>query len=256
MACDSFTNKAVIFKNNGGNALVIILVLIALLAALTAVTMRSSNRSSGNMDVETARVQGEKLMRQAKSFENGISQMMAANQCGENEVSFANTIISRDYTNPNSPTSKKCNLFAMEGAGLSYNNPNSVVLDASLSTRSDFGEWVFTGSHCVLKIGSDDDDTCIDTEVALISIVPHVNLTTCIQINNLNNITNPSGSPPEESFDETALEFVGTYTAITDPELGETASGLPLIGHTTGCFKNTTGSWTNSYVFYHVLNAR
>jgi hypothetical protein len=256
MACNSFTNKAVIFKNNGGNALVIILVLIALLAALTAVAMRSSSRSSGNMDVESARIQGEKLMRLAKSYENGVARIMTANQCGENDVNFVNTTTTRSYTNAGSPSSKKCDLFSLEGAGLSYNDPNSVALDASLSARSDFGQWVFTASHCVLKIGSDDNNTCIDSEVALIAIVPHINLTTCLQINNLNNITNPLNSPPEESYDETAPEFTGDYTAITDPELGEGADGLPLEGHTTGCFQNTSGSWTNSYIFYHVLNAR
>ena len=256
MACNSFTNKAVIFKNNGGNALILILVLIALLAALSTVVMRSSSRSTSNMDVETARIQGEKLMRQAKAFESGIGQMMSANQCSENDVNFVNTITTRVYTNANSPSNKKCDLFALEGAGLTYNNPNTAILDSTQSARSDYGQWVFTASHCVLKIGSDDDDTCTDLEVALIAIVPHLNLTTCLQINNMNNITNPSGIPPEESYDETAPAFVGTYTAIADPELGEPASGLPLVGKTTGCFKNTSGSWSNSYVFYHILNAR
>lgn len=256
MAHELSHKKLSILKNSNGNALVLILVLIALLAALTTVAMRSSSRITSNMDVETARIQGEKLMRQAKSFESGIGQMMSANQCSGNDVNFVNATTTRVYTNANSPASKACDLFALEGAGLSYNNPNSVVLDSSQLARSDFGQWVFTASHCVLGLGSDDNNTCINSEIALIAIVPHINLTTCLQINNLNNITNPSGVPPEESYDETAPTFSGTYTAITDPELGETASGLPLVGHTTGCFKNTSGVWTNSYIFYHVLIAR
>lgn len=130
------------------------------------------------------------------------------------------------------------------------------MLDTSLSALADFGEWVFTASHCVLKVGSDDDNACVNSEIALIAIVPHINLSTCLQINNLNSINNPADAPPVESYDETAPEFTGTYTAIADPELGEGASGLPLVGHTTGCFQNNSGAWDESYVFYHVLNAR
>jgi type II secretory pathway pseudopilin PulG len=256
MTPHSLTKKTNILKKNDGNALVLILILIALLAALTTVAMRSSSRSSSNMDVETARIQSEKLMRQAKSFESGIGQLMSANQCSSNDVNFVNATTTRVYTNANSPVSKICDLFSLEGAGQTYSNPNSVILDASQSARSDYGQWVFTGSHCVLGIGSDDNNACVDSEIALIAIVPHVNLSTCLQINNMNGIENPSGAPPTESYDDTAPEFTGTYTAIGDPELGETASGLPLVGQTTGCFKNTSGAWSNSYIFYHVLNAR
>jgi hypothetical protein len=256
MADDSFTKKNDISQNNRGNALVIILVLIALLAAITAVAMRSSNRGSGNMDVETARIEAEKLMRQGKSYEYGVGQVMAANQCGENELSFVNSLTTRVYTNANSPSNKRCNLFSVEGAGLSYNPPNASILDTTKSTRDDYGEWVFTATHCVLKIGSDDDNTCDDNEIALIAILPHVTQLFCTQVNNLNNIDNPGDLPPEESYDETVDEFVGTYAAFSDPELGEGVDGLPLAGHTTGCFKNTSGAWTNSYIFYQILYAR
>ncbi len=69
-------------------------------------------------------------------------------------------------------------------------------------------------------------------------------------------VTNPSDAPPEESLDETAVTFAGTYTASTDPELGENVNGAPLQKHTTGCFKNTSGAWTGSYIFYHTLITR
>ena len=239
-----------------GNALIIILVLIGLLAALTGVAMKSSNRSTSNMDVEMARIQGEKLMRQAKNFESGLLQLMTVNQCSENEISFENTLTTRNYTNASAPTDHTCDLFHSSGAGLSYTNPNDVLFDTSRPAKSDFGQWVFTASHCVLKIGSDDDDACNNSEVALIAIVPHINLTTCLQINTMNGITNPAGAPPEESYDETSAEFTGTYVATTDPELGETAAGIPLVKHTTGCFENTSGAWTGSYIYYNILLSR
>lgn len=242
--------------NNRGNALVIILVLIALIAALTAVMMRSSNRSSSNMDKETARIQAEQIMRQAKGFENGVIQLTTVNQCSENDINFVNATTTRTYANTNSPVSKKCDLFSAEGAGITYANPNSVAFNTAFSTDSDYGQWVFTASHCVLGLGSDDDDMCNDKEVALMAITPHISLPVCLQINELNSIENTGGVPPTESFDETTDTFVGKFEAGSDPELGEGTSGINLKKHATGCFQNTSGGWANSYIFYHILIER
>lgn len=256
MQHSSHRKYAVKPQNNGGNALVIILVLIALIAALTAVTMRSSNRSSSNMDKETARMQAERLMRQAKGLESGVTQLMTVNQCSENDINFVNPTTTRTYTNTNSPSSKKCDLFKMEGAGLAYENPNPVILDTSFSSDTDYGQWVFTASHCVLGLGSDDNDACIDSEVALMALAPHISLPVCLQINEMNGIDNTGGVPPVESFDSTTDNFVGKFEADTDPELGEGGGGVNLIKHATGCFRDTSGGWTNSYIFYHILIER
>jgi hypothetical protein len=129
-------------------------------------------------------------------------------------------------------------------------------LDSALSSKTDYGQWVFSASHCVLGIGSDDDNTCLNSEVALIAIVPHINLSTCLQINSMNGITNPSGAPPTESFDETSATFTGSYTATSDPELGEGANGTPLKKHPVGCFQNNSGTWANSYIFYSIIYTR
>lgn len=242
--------------DSAGNALMIVLILIILLAALTAVVMRSSNRASTNISTETARMQAEKLIRQAKGLETAIQRLTSVNRCSENEVSFVNTTTTRDYTNAQAPTDHHCDLFHGDGAGMSYTNPDAAALDSSLSALSDYGQFVFTAGHCVLGLGSNDDAMCNDSEVALLAVVPHINLPTCLQINRLMSVTNPSDAPPEESLDETAATFTGTYTASTDPELGENVNGAPLQKHTTGCFKNTSGAWTGSYIFYHTLITR
>lgn len=243
-------------QNNQGNALVIILVMIALIAAVTAVSMRSSNRSSNNMDKETARIQAEALMRQAKSLESAVTQLMTVNQCSENDLNFSNPTTSRVYTNINSPADKRCDIFSMEGAGLTYTNPNNVIFDPNFSGDSDYGQWVFTGSHCILGLGSDDDNVCNSKEVALIALVLHINLSVCLQINELNGIENTGGLPPSDSFDGIGSPFNGQFLATFDPEIGEGASGAKLIKHATGCIESTSGAWGNSYVFYHTLLIR
>jgi hypothetical protein len=256
MQHNSHQKNALKQQNSHGNALVIILVMIALIAALTAVTMRSSNRSSGNMDKENARIQAEKLMRQAKGFESGVVQIMSANLCSENDINFLNTITARNYTNSNSPANKKCNLFSLEGAGLAYANPNNSIFDSGFSSNSDYGQWVFTATHCVLGLRADDNITCDDNEVALMAIVPTVTLPVYLQINELNGIANTGGVPPSESFDSTTSTFTGRFQAASDPELGEGATGVNLMKHATGCFQNTSGSWNNGYTFYHTLLVR
>ncbi len=239
-----------------GNAIIIILVMIALLAALTAVAMRSSNRTASNMDSETARMQAEKLMRAAKTMESGVQTLLTVNHCSENELSFQNTGTTRNYTNAATPTDNHCKIFDLAGAGLAYTTPDEAALDGSLSAYSDYGQWVVTGTQCLLGLGSDNNDTCTNSELALIYSVPFVSLPVCLQINNLNNITNPSGAPPTEDFNSATTPFIGSFSVHTDPEIGEGATGVELKSVGTGCFQTTSGTWANSYVFYHVLYAR
>jgi type II secretory pathway pseudopilin PulG len=243
-------------QNSAGNAIVIILVMIALIAFLTAVAMRMSSRTSTNMDQEQARIQAAKLIQVAKSYESGVQDLIIAKRCSENEISFENTLTTKNYTNPSSPSDLHCNMFDGEGAALRYNNLATEALDPSNSSKSDYGEWVFTGTQCVLGVGSDDDDHCDEHEVALILAAPHIRLEICRQINKLNGITNPTDEAPGEIFDSAAVAFKGTFTTSSATEIGDSTAGTGFVGHPTGCFKSESGSWSGSYVFYSVLLAR
>jgi type II secretory pathway pseudopilin PulG len=240
--------------NQRGNAIMIILVMIALLAALTAVAMRSSSRTANNMEVEQARIQAEKLMRTAKAYETATQQLIVVNHCSENQLNLANTTTTRNYTNATAPTDKHCNYFNLKGVGQAYNNPASITSDTTKSALSDYGQWVFTGTQCILGVGSDDDSTCSNNELALIMVAPHIDLTICLQINTLNGITNPSNAPPVESFNDEASTFKGSFAVIGNAEIGSPAT--ELVGHATGCFEAADGAWAGSYIFYHVLLAR
>lgn len=256
MPSPSLQKIAQIQQNQSGNALVIILILIALLAALSAVAMRSSGRSSSNMDTETARIQAEKLIRTGQSMQGAVNKLLTANKCSENQISFQNTETTSSYTNLNAPSDGHCEIFGMNGAGLSYIAPDTASLDSTKSALTEYGDWVFKSSQCVLGVGSDDDSTCTDQEIALIALVPHIPLQVCLQINNLSNITNPSGAAPEEDIDDSATVFTGAFTAIASPEIGDYATGTGLVGHTAGCFQDVAGSWRDSYIFYQVLYGR
>lgn len=236
-----------------GNALIIILVVIALLAALTVTITRLSAKSSGNLSAEQARIQAENMMRTAQTYETAVQKLVNINRCSENELNFDNTLTTVSYTNPNAFPDKHCDIFDVSGAGLKYESPNPAFLDSGESAKSEYGEWVFNSTQCVLEVGT-GDTTCNDTNVELMVILPHIKKEICVEINNLNGITNPTGNPPNE--DQQGTTFIGTFTADADPEIGEGATGTNLIRHTTGCYQDSGGLWLNSYIFYHVILVR
>lgn len=241
-----------------GNALILILVVIAILAALTAVMMRSSGRALGNLDIEQARIEAQNVMRASKDFEMGVQKLINANRCSEKEINFANTSgTARSYTNTYAPASKNCDLFDVEGAGLTYSDVPATALDSAASAQSDYGDWVFSGSQCVLGVGSDANNACVSSELALIVAVPFINTATCLQINNLVGVTNTSSTtPPTEDFDDaTTTRFLGLFTPATDPEIGE-GGGSNLVGKPTGCYTDNAGTWSGYNVFYRVISPR
>ncbi|HRK97728.1 MAG TPA: hypothetical protein PLE43_04525 [Alphaproteobacteria bacterium] len=242
--------------HQGGNALIIILVTIALLVGLTLMITRLSSKTTGNINSEQARMMAESIMRTAQTYEGSVQRLMNVNRCSENELNFDNTETVVSYDNTGAPSNGRCDLYGVEGAGLSYTPPNPDFLDPSRSAKTQYGEWAFYGTQCILEVG-DGDTTCGDAEIDLMMNLPHIRRDICIEINNLNGITNPSGEPPTEEHNNSGLGFKGAYSVGTgDPEIGEGVSGAELIRHTTGCFKDNAGSWSGSYIFYHVLLVR
>ncbi|HNQ91656.1 MAG TPA: hypothetical protein PKI93_01860 [Alphaproteobacteria bacterium] len=236
-----------------GNALIIVLVVIALLAALTVTLTRLSSKSSGNMSAEQARIQAESIMRIAQTYESAVQKLTNINRCSENELNFDNSETTLSYTNPNAYPDHHCDIFNVNGAGLRYDAPSANFLDSDQSAEADYGEWVYTSSQCILDVGS-GDTTCNDGNLDLMLVLPHIKKEICVEINNLNIVTNPSGAPPTEASSDSP--YTGTFSTAADPEIGEGASGSNLVKHATGCFQSTNAPWINSYLFYHVLLVR
>ncbi|MBP9049983.1 MAG: hypothetical protein KBF91_02045, partial [Alphaproteobacteria bacterium] len=98
---------------------------------------------------------------------------------------------------------------------------------------------------------------CTAGNSELLLSLPHLREDICLAINDLLGITNPSGVPPQEDFDDDATGFDGTYAVgVSDPEIGEGASGVNLVRHASGCLKDNAGVWNGSYIFYHAILVR
>lgn len=237
-----------------GNALILLLVTIGLLAALSLAIMRTSSKTQGDISEEQARILAEQIMRSAQTYETAVQRLVNINRCSENELNFANAYTTIDYTNAAAPADNHCDLFNANGAGLQYGAPNPDFLDPANSAKTSYGDLVWNASQCILDIGTGDSACSQSSTIDLILIIPHIREDICIEINKMNGITNPSGIPPTE--EQQGSTFDGSFTVNTDPEIGDTGSGTNLVGHATGCFRDTAGTWANSYIFYHVILSR
>ncbi len=252
-------NQGILRSKQAGNALILILVVIVLLAALTMTLTRTSSKTSGSLGGEEARIAAGKIMRQAQTVEAAIQKLKNLNSCGENQISFENTGgSSRAYVNTSSPTDKSCHVYDIGGAGLAYSRPDPGVLDTTKSALTDYGHWVFSAQQCVLEVGTGTGAApCTVGNTELLLSLPHIREDICLAINDLLGITNTGGTPPLEDFDDDATGFDGTYAAsVSDPEIGEGASGVNLVKHASGCLKDNAGVWNGSYIFYHTILAR
>lgn len=241
-----------------GNALIITLVIIGLLAGLTLSLTRMSSKTSGNVSDEKARMSAESLMRTAQSYESAIQKLVSFNRCSENEFNFKNDDTADDYTNSGAPSDKHCDIFDVAGAGMKYTPPDASALDDSMSSHPKYGDWAWKSYQCVLELGTGDTSCAAGSEAELLMVAPYVNEAVCLEINRMNGVTNTlvSGveTPPTESMSGVTL-FTGSF-GNTDGSLGDIAAGDALKTHATGCFKNSGGTWTGAYVFYHVLLVR
>ncbi len=240
-------------KSQSGNALWFILIAIALLGLLTMMMSRSSSTSNETGSYEQNQIAASEILNYAKSIENAVQSLLARG-CSENEISFENNLIA-GYTNPKSPTDHSCHVFEPEGAGQTYEIPNENIFDRTHSSEPWYGNWHFTSRNVISNAG----DTCPQDKCADLAIIlSFANKKTCLQINNLVKMQNPSGNPPAETSgiatNNDLLKFTGNYNFSAGIDMGSS-----LQEYTSGCVDpvNLYGTaFSNSYHIFYVLHAR
>ena len=236
-----------------GNALWFILIAIALLGLLTVTMTRSSSTSNETGSFEQNQIAASEILTYAKSIENAVQSLLARG-CSENEISFWHDSDengtedgSDQYYNSGSPTDHFCYIFDIAGAGITYIAPNENWLNTSQSASFYYGINIFWPNTPVDGFGT--------TANELILVINHVNLSTCLQINNILSITNPSNDAPSDTTTVgVGGVFTGTFSATVADPIGNDAGGH-LTGKPTFCVKRTDAS-PNQYQFVHVLHAR
>ena len=130
-------------------------------------------------------------------------------------------------------------------------------LDRSFAAQAEHGNAFFDGTTCVPNVGTGDascgGDATDNEELTM--FVPFINRTVCLTINELANVDNPGGEPPELDDCAWATKFTGSFAegvALT----GGTADALS--GHSAGCVRVTAScaGMGDSHHYFQVLVAR
>jgi type II secretory pathway pseudopilin PulG len=254
-------------KNQGkpsaedGNVLVFILIAIALLGALSMTFMRSQQGTSDTASYERTSIKVSQMMKYAASLENAVK-LLRSRGCSENELSFwhdsdgnSTEDGSDDYYNAGAPSDHSCHIFEPEGAGLTWQTPDSSWLDSSESGGLYYGEWTFQNRTCIPDVGTGDNNCwSAPSSMDLIAVLSWIDLDVCLQINRRAGMPN-NGSEP---YGEAGAALMGTFFKGSFSQTGHNlqSSGGDFAGVKTACFKGAGADPAGGYHFYHVLLAR
>lgn len=225
-----------------GNLFFYIFMAVALFAGLTFAVSQGGRVSVQSLTREQARLQATEIIDYSDAMAKAVGTLRLRGTTLA-RLRFAHADLSTaDYGNP-ATTDPLDMVFNPQGGGIIYRPPSPDMLATA-------GEhYAFLNKNEVEGFGQTCGTTgCSDLLMALRDIKTE----TCLVINNLGDITNPSDLPPEDAD----FDFTGKFQGSMDgpPEtLGDEASSAGLAGKAYGCFTNNTDG--KNY-FYRVLWAQ
>lgn len=229
-----------------GNALIYVLIGIVLFAALNFF-MTKTNQTTGQMSAEDAHLNAQSIISFAEKVNGAVESVMLQNGCSVSQVSFENATVA-GYANGNSPASKKCDIFNLSGGGLTYEPPSAKALDAGASGAL-VGQYLFTGTACVDKVGTGTYSSCAAGNEELLLVLPFVNADTCNAVNQI--LGNKGAMLVDSDGSFGATKFTGSFT----PAYAIGAAGAAI--RPVGCYQATGAASPGAgYHFYMVLQAR
>lgn len=237
------------FSSESGSALFYILIAVVLFAALSF-TVSQINRGGGGSDIQSERhtLQASEILQFARSMQTAVRTMKIGG-VADTQFNFDNPIVT-GYDHGGC-TAADCEIFNADGGGVSYIKPDTDWLDPAQSAGSHYGQWLFSGRNEIVGVGTDGGASGASVELLL--VLPWIREDLCIQINDMLDVVNPGGIPPQDSGNaDIANKFTGSYTASQT-----VGGGDPEIeGKRAGCFEGGGAPAAGTYHFYQVLLAR
>ncbi len=234
-------NVHTIRYRQSGNVLFYVLIAVALLAALSYAIAESSRGNVQRLSEEKARLVATEILEYATIMANAVGQLRLRG-FDDTALCFDDPGWGADDYDHGGCADNAARIFHPEGGGLSWSQPPSDAMDVSATPDT---LWHIYGDNEVEGIGT----TCAASTCAdLLLVVDELDETVCIQINDLLNVTNPSGVPPTDSaIGETRFTGAFGYTATIADEAG----GSVMAGKNAACFQKTSAP--AEYTFYKVL---
>lgn len=225
-------------SRSNGNVLFLILIAVVLFAALSYAVTQSS-RGGGNADSEVNTLTASRMFQYSTAIQHGLHKMQILNGCGDTDISFARDGDGGGYDHtPVQPDT--CRIFHADGGGVTY-----------IESRSfhSSGTFIYLPNG-ISGVGDEDNSE-------LLMLYTDLDRGTCIAINNLAGITNPSGNPPVDAAGDpwSGVEFTGTYAdGITgNGDFLQNTTGNEIQGQSFGCFANAAETL---YYYFYVLIER
>lgn len=220
-----------------GSVLIYILLGVALFSALMFAFSRSARQGGDNMGKKATEIAATDLIGYAQRLERGTNKIMLRGNMSESYLSFEH-LSNPGYANAGcnalgNPAT--CKVFEIAGGGVEWLAPPDNINDGS--------PWIFTGYNQVPGIG-------VDGTADLVMILPGISEGKCITINNVLGVTNPGGTPPQDTDDINTTAYTGTFSNTA--RIGETAD---LDGISAACVTNTVPN-PDTHFFYAVLLGR
>lgn len=220
---------------SSGNVFFLILLGVALFGALTYTFSRGLRQGGESVSGREAEIAVSDMLAYAQKVERGVQRVLQK-RFSETEVSFDHGTVAGSNA---ACAQERCKVFSPEGGAASWMAPPPGANDGS--------DWIVNAANTVKGVGCDTADAgCTD----MLLILPMVDDTICLEINERIGNTNPAGAPPadaDSSIDLTAL-FGGSFAHADELEV----TGGHLDGKNAGCFAVGAGN----YYFYYTLLAR
>lgn len=229
-----------------GTVMVYILVAIGLFSALTYAISSGNRTNTSAITEQQANLTAQEIIEFGNSVATAV-QKIKLRGFADTEIGFGNSIYQRqDGTLINAPghnancTSDACEVFNVNGGGIEPLVVQQVV-DNPVS-----GQWTPGHFGAVARAVKDIGE---DNQADLVWHTTNLPLATCVRINELLGVTNPSDVPP--SFDDTVngANYNGTY-----PVVGTVIDVADINGKTSFCYERSTAA--GRYMFYQVLITR
>lgn len=228
--------------NQNGNAIFIILISVALFAALAFAFSSSTRTSTSFISDEQAKAYAHEIIAYGNDVKTAVKRLQLRG-CSDTDISFENNIVV-GYTNINAPDDKSCDVFDVNGGGISLKIPPDSLQNLDVQ----FNNFRYVGTTNVIDIGTIESDLILFLRTGSKNICNHVNA-----LNHTDEINDDS--PIEGGIQ--ANSFAGSYPLLQT--LGDDNDGASFTGKSFGCYKDNTETDTDGsayYDFYYVLIAR
>ncbi|MFN3700645.1 MAG: hypothetical protein ACK4VI_03880 [Alphaproteobacteria bacterium] len=242
-------------RGERGNVLIYILLAIALLAGLSFAVANSSRNSGGQISQERMNMAVNEILEISNNIAAAVTQLTLRG-CSHNQISFQNPVVA-GYANPTAPVDNSCDVYHINGGGLTYQAPQTIWFDPAISTATaNYGEIIFTANTCINQVGTGTTacDTAGASAADLIMAIPYLHNDICIELNRRLSVGAAGAAPPQDdgaAWDSTNLRFTGAYNGGA---ILRDTDGV-LDGKRSGCFEADTTPVTGFH-YFRVLIAR